>query len=113
MRPLSERRFSLQVIDINATLGTSYKLAIYCVADAAPPKGKPPPVAIPAHPPQHALRIMDLSPGAGHLNPVATTINFHNFSSGVWWVLEADRPLRIRMQGLYGTSAISALAFSA
>ena len=112
-RSLGGVSWPLQVIDINSTLGTSYKLAIYCVADAAPPaKGKPPPVAIPAHPPQHALRIMDLSPGAGHLNPVATTINFHNFSSGVWWVLEADRPLRIRMQGMYGASAISALAFS-
>ena len=30
---------------------------------------------------------------------------------GAWWVLECDRPIRVRVQSIYGEGRISALAF--
>ena len=105
----------MQIIDVDAALGTKYKLAVYCVAAPEAPKDAhhPPPSgpSVPAHPPSQALRVLDLSPGARHLNPAAHTIHVHDFEGGVWWVLEADRPLRLRVDVQYGSGAVNALAF--
>ena len=106
----------MQVIDIDAALGTKYKLAVYCVAAHTAPKdpryyAKPGP-AVPAHPPSQALRVLDLSPGPHHLNPAALTIHVHDLEGGIWWVLEADRPLRFRVDVQFGAGNINALAFS-
>ena len=80
------------VVDINTELGVSYQLGVYSVA--TDPGSQLPP----AHSAQYAMRVMDLTPGAHHLDPVARTINVHSFAEGVWWVLNSDRPLRIRVQ---------------
>ena len=98
----------MQVIDVNSTLGTSYKLAIYCVATTMARHTE----AVPVHPPAQALRILDLSPGSGHLNPAALTIHVHDFERGVWWILDTDRPLRFRVDVQYGSGNINALAFA-
>ena len=66
----------------------------------------------PAHAPSLALRVLDLSRGSGHLNPVAETIYVHGYEGGVWWLLSADRPLRFRILAQYGRGLINALAFS-
>jgi len=64
------------------------------------------------------LRVCDsLSPGAHHLDPVSPDIHLkEGLSEGVWWVLESDRPLRMRIEGEYdgeaaGRATFSALAF--
>ena len=59
-----------------------------------------------------ALRVLDLSPGSGHLNPAAETIHVHHFEGGVWWILNTDRPLRFRVLSQYGSGLINALAFA-
>jgi hypothetical protein len=106
-----------QVLDVNSTLGTRYTLAIYCVGTMVPSnahahsEGLPLEMA-PAHAPSLALRVLDLSPGSGHLNPVAETIYVHGYEGGVWWLLSADRPLRFRILAQYGRGLINALAFS-
>jgi hypothetical protein len=98
-----------QILDINSTLGTRYKLAIYCVGTFNKGQNN---IGVPPHQPALALRVLDLSPGSGHLNPTSETIHVHNFEGGVWWVLSADRPLRFRILEQYGSGLINALAFS-
>ncbi len=98
-----------QVLDVNSTLGTRYKLAIYCVGTFNKGQNN---IGVPPHSPAMALRVLDLSPGAGHLNPAAETIHVHTFEGGVWYVLNADRPLRFRTLAQYGSGLINALAFS-
>jgi hypothetical protein len=95
-----------RAVDVNTTLGVKYSLAIYCVLESLPPSAH-----FPQNPASMALRVMDLSPGAGHLNPVALTPHVHSSELGVWWVLECDRPIRVRVQSIYGEGRISALAF--
>jgi hypothetical protein len=98
-----------QVVDVNSTLGYQYKLAIYSVGLMTKSSLK---AAVPVHSPSQSLRILDLSPGSSHLNPVAPSIHVHDFEDGVWWVLNTDRPLRIRIDTQYGSPLINALAFS-
>ena len=57
--------------------------------------------------------ILDPSIGSGpHLNHAPRTMRAHDFESGVWWVLDSDRPLRFRADVHDGIGNINALAFA-
>ncbi|CAB9527386.1 Inherit from bactNOG: domain protein [Seminavis robusta] len=70
-----------------------YKLSLYCVAKTEHE--------------QFALRVMDLST----LNVIAPTKMIDKHSKGVWWSVEYDSSVRLRIMGIYGMH-ISAVAFS-
>jgi alpha-L-rhamnosidase len=70
-----------------------YKLSLYCVAKTDRE--------------QFAIRVMDLST----LNVVAPTKMIEKHQNGVWWTVEYESSIRLRIMGIYGMH-ISALAFS-
>jgi len=57
--------------------------------------------------PRQAVAVRDLRT----LNPVALTAQVKDFGSGVWFVLECDRPIRVEIHDTFSGGLLSALAF--
>jgi len=88
------------LVDVNTTsslskegLPAAYKLSLYCVANTEDE--------------QFAIRVMDLTT----LNVIAPTLMIDKHQQGVWWTVEYDKSLRLRIMSVYGMH-ISAVAFS-
>lgn len=99
------------VLFVETEVGKKYRLALYFTT---PNNGT---TGIPAHSESQAVRVMDATPGSGYLNPVAETFLAHDYAGGVWWVLDADRPLALRFENQYTidsrgfSNIMSAMAF--
>ena len=83
------------ILDVNTTLGKSYQLSLYFVAEPDSPRWR------------QSLRIMDLNT----LNPIALTPQVDEYEEGAWWVFQCHGPIRIRFQATYGDGAVSAIMF--
>ena len=89
------------LLDVNVTSGTPYKLALYMVSSVKPQASSTWSAT------RQAIRVMDLA----SLNPIAPDGYMEHFEGGLYWVLQYNRGVRLRVMPIDSDAGFSAVFF--